>query len=68
MSCNCNMNRAVNRNLTIAEDLFANNSTSVVKEVLIGGRGKKVVERRTRTCAIHLPHRFGNLFQKTRLL
>ena len=68
MSCNRNNNRAVDRNLTTVEDLGMNSSTSVVKEVLIGGGEKKVVERRTWTCAIHLPHRLGNSFQKIRLL
>ena len=68
MSCNRNINRVVDRNLTTAEDLGINSSTSVVEEVLIGGEGKKVVERRTRTCAIRLPHRLGNSFQKIRLL
>lgn len=62
------MNQIVGRNLTIAEDLGANSGTNVVKEVLIGGGGEKGVERRIGTCAIHLPHRSVNLFQKVRLL
>ena len=41
MSCNHNSNRAVNRNLTSAEDLDTNSIISVVKEVLIGGGRKK---------------------------
>ena len=47
MSYNRNINRAVDRSLTIAEDLATNSSTGVVEEVLIGGGGKKVVERKT---------------------
>ena len=68
MLCNHNINRAVDRNLTTAEDLGTNSSTSMVEEVLTRGEGKKVVERKTRTCAIRLPHRLGNSFQKIRLL
>ena len=54
--------------IAIAEDLGINSSTSVLEKVLIGGGGKKVVKRRTRTCTIRLPHRLGNSFQKIRLL
>ena len=42
MSCNCNINRAVNRNLTTIEGLGTTSSTSMVEEVLIGGGGEKV--------------------------
>ena len=59
MSYNRNINRDVDRSLNIEEDLGINSSTSVVEEVLIGGEEKKVVEWRTRTCAIRLPHRLG---------
>ena len=40
----------------------------VVEEVLMEGRGKKVLKQRTWTRAICLPHRLGNFFQKVRLL
>ena len=68
MPYNRNINRAFDRNLTIVEDLGTNSITSVIEEVLMEERGEKVVERRTRTCVIHLPHRLGNSFQKIRLL
>ena len=67
MLCNRSINWAVDRNLITTEDLGTNSSTSVVKEVLIGGGGEKVVEWRTRTCTICLPHRLGNSFQKISL-
>ena len=44
MSCNHSINQAVDRNLITEEDLGTNSSTSVVEEMLIGGRGKKVIE------------------------
>ena len=68
MPYNCNINWAVDRNLTTIEDLGTNSIISVVEELLMEERGEKVVERRTQTCAIYLPHKLGNLFQKTRLL
>ena len=46
MSFNCNINRAVNRNLTTAEDLGTTSSTSILEEVWIKGGGEKVVERK----------------------
>lgn len=47
MSCNRNTNGGVDTNLTTAEDLGTNSTTNVGEEVLIGGEGEKVVERRT---------------------
>ena len=40
MLFNCNINRAINKNLTFVENLYANNSFYMIKKVLIGG-GKK---------------------------
>lgn len=60
---NCNISHSVDRNLTIARDLSTNNST---RRDVDGEEGEKVVKQRTQTCVIRLPHRLGNLFQKTR--
>ena len=68
MSCNRKISRADDQNLSTAEDLGTYSITSLVEKVLIEEGGKKVVERRTRTSAIHLPHRLGKSFQNIRLL
>ena len=60
MSYNHNNNWVVNKNLTVVKELGINNIISVIKEVLIGEKGKKVVEWKTWTCTIYLPHRLGN--------
>ena len=49
-------NRNINQNHSTTEDPGTRNDTSVVEEVL-GRRGEKLVERRTRPRAIRLPHR-----------
>ena len=44
MLYNCNIDWAVNRNLTIVENLGITSSTSMVEKMLIEERRKKVVE------------------------
>ena len=47
----------INQNHSITEDPSTRNGTNVVEEVLGGEEREKVVERRTRTRTVRLPHR-----------
>lgn len=44
MSYNYNINRIINRNLIIIEDLNINSNTNIIKKMLIGKEKKKLIK------------------------